>query len=66
MLEEVDIKCSKFLERDWDRRKVVSVVFEDLKELMILEEDGEEDLEDMFINLLSIVMLLLSFFKNKF
>lgn len=64
--EEADTKRSKLLERDRDRRKVVSAAFEDLKESTIPEEDGEEDLEDMSINLSSTAMSSLSSFKNKF
>lgn len=64
--EEADTKRSKLLERDRDRRKVVSAAFEDLKESTIPEEDGEEDLEDMSINLSSSAMSSLSSFKNKF
>ena len=63
---EADTKRSKLLERDRDRRKVVSAAFEDLKESTIPEEDGEEDLEDMSINLSSSAMSSLSSFKNKF
>ena len=63
---EADTKRSKLLERDRDRRKVVSAAFEDLKESTIPEEDGEEDLEDMSINLSSTAMSSLSSFKNKF
>lgn len=64
--EEADTKRSKLLERDRDRRKVVSAAFEDLKESTIPEEDGEEDPEDMSINLSSTAMSSLSSFKNKF
>lgn len=64
--EEAETKRSKLLERDRDRRKVVSAAFEDLKESTIPEEDGEEDLEDMSINLSSTAMSSLSSFKNKF
>lgn len=50
------------MERNRERRKVVSVNLEDLMEC---EEEEEED-EDLLVNFFILLLFLLSFFKNKF
>ena len=64
--EEADSKSNKALERNRDRRKIVSAAIEDLKESTIPEEDEEEDIENISINMSSSALSSLSSFKNKF
>lgn len=58
-----DSKSTKLLERNRERRKIVSATLEDLKEC---EEEEEDEEEELAISLSTSALSSLNSFKNKF